>query len=103
VAILYGAGRNFRCRHCDDLAYDSQRQDRPTRLIAKAQQIRRRMGGSASLMASFPPKPPGMHWRTYLRRWQAAADAEEAGLEASLAQLERWHARLLASHPSRED
>jgi hypothetical protein len=103
VAILYGAGRDFLCRHCYDLVYDSQRQDHPTRLIAKAQQIRRRLGGSASLMAPFPPKPPGMHWRTYLRCWQAAAAAEEAGLEASLAQLERWHVRLLARDPSRED
>jgi hypothetical protein len=58
VAILYGAGRDFLCRHCYDLVYDSQRQDRPTRLIAKAQQIRRRLGGSASLMAPFPRSRP---------------------------------------------
>jgi hypothetical protein len=92
VAILYGAGRNFRCRHCYHLAYDSQRQDRPARWIARAQQTRRRLGGSASLLAPFPPKPRGMHARTYRRLRQAAEAREAAGLEASLAQLEGWFA-----------
>jgi hypothetical protein len=59
VAILYGVGRYFLCRHCDDLTYESQREDLPTRLTSKAQKIRRPLGGSASaanrVTTSFTP------------------------------------------------
>jgi hypothetical protein len=65
VAILYGAGRYFLCRHYYDLTYESQAEDLPTRLILKAQKIRQRLGGTASLIDPFPQQPKGMHWRTY--------------------------------------
>ena len=59
------------------------------RLLAKAQQIRRRLGGSGSLIAPFPAKPKGMHRRTYDRlRWRARA-AELTSLHAMLASIER--------------
>lgn len=88
VAILYGAGRYFLCRHCYDLTYESQREDYATRLVSKAQKIRRRLGGSASLIEPFPPKPKGMHGRTYTRlRWQAQ-EADWGSMHAMLAQLE---------------
>jgi hypothetical protein len=89
VAILYGAGRYFLCRHCYDLTYESQREDLPTRLISKAQKIRRRLGGSTSSMEPFPAKPKGMHRRTYARlQWQAH-EADWRSVHAMLAQLER--------------
>jgi hypothetical protein len=83
----------FRCRHCYDLVYESQRENGPTRLISKAQKIRQRLGGSASLMEPFPPKPKGMHWQTYERLWWHAQEAEVTGMTAALAQFERLHAR----------
>ncbi len=94
VAILYGAGREFLCRHCYDLVYESQREDQATRLIARAQKIRRRLGGNASLMAPFPPKPKGMHWRTYAECYAQARRAEAAGMQTMLGQLQRPSARL---------
>jgi hypothetical protein len=94
VAILYGAGRYFLCRLCYDLVYTAQREDRATRLISKAQKIRRRLGGSASLIAPFPEKPKGMHWHTYSELYLKARRAEEAGMQAALAQLERMSARI---------
>lgn len=103
VAILYGAGHDFRCRHCCHLAYDSQRHDYPTRLLTRAQQTRRRLGGSGSLMEPFPPRPRGMHERTYRRLRQAAEIRELAGLDAQLAQLEGWHARRLAREDRRDE
>jgi hypothetical protein len=93
VAILYGAGRYFLCRRCYNLAYESQREDDATRLISKAQKIRQRLGGSASLMDPFPDKPKRMHWRTYERLWWQAKDAQVNGLTRSLAQLHRMLAR----------
>jgi hypothetical protein len=65
VAKLYLGGGYFRCRHCLDLVYESQREDAPTRLITAAQQIRRQLGGGVSPLEPFPPKLRGMPWRTY--------------------------------------
>ena len=88
VALLYGTGRYFVCRHCADLSYESQREARPMRLLSKAQKIRRRLGGSASLMDPFPAKPKGMHWRTYDRLSWLAHGAEITSLHAMLAATE---------------
>jgi hypothetical protein len=64
--VLYG-GRHFRCRRCVGLPYASQHERRDERLLTRAQDIRVRLGGSASLMDLFPKKPKGMHWGTYNR------------------------------------
>lgn len=78
VAKLYGAGKWFACRHCYNLAYQSQNETPLDRLTSKAQKIRMRLGGSASLMEFFPEKPKGMHWRTYERLRAEAEQAEQA-------------------------
>jgi hypothetical protein len=57
VAILYGPGRYFLCRHCYDLVYESQRDDAMYRALHKAQSIRKRLGGSANMTEPFPQKP----------------------------------------------
>jgi hypothetical protein len=67
VALLYGAGTYFACRHCYRLAYPSTREDATDRALAKHQALKVRLGGSPALPAPFPPKPKGMHWRTYDR------------------------------------
>jgi hypothetical protein len=94
VAIVYGAGWSFLCRHCADLVYTSQREDAPSRLITTAQKIRRRLGGHASLLDPFPPKPKGMHWRTYVALAGKAQRAEAVGLETVVARFERRGVRL---------
>jgi len=75
-AKLYLHPRNpvFLCRHCHDLTYKSQRADRATRLLMKAGKIRARLGGRRDYRHPFPPKPKGMHWKTYNR---LRAEAEE--------------------------
>ncbi|MGI5818391.1 MAG: hypothetical protein ACOX9R_09875 [Armatimonadota bacterium] len=71
VAILYGAGRYFLCRHCYDLRYETQYMHEADRLRAKAQAIHERLGGDGNLVWGFPPRPRGMHRRTYERlRWE---------------------------------
>jgi hypothetical protein len=76
VAILYGPGRYFLCRHCYDLVYESQRENGMYRALHKAQAIRERLGGSANMMEPFPEKPKGMHWSTYDRLWWEHHEAE---------------------------
>jgi hypothetical protein len=76
VAVLYGPGRYFLCRHCYDLAYQSQRDNAMHRALHKAQAIRERLGGSANMMELFPEKPKGMHWSTYEQLFRKHCEAE---------------------------
>jgi hypothetical protein len=79
VTKLYDADRLFACRHCYRLAYLSQQESAHLRGLWKAQKIRIRLGGSASMLANFPEKPKGMHWRTY-ERFCRVHDAAQARL-----------------------
>ena len=73
VAILYSPDRvAFGCRHCLQLAYDSQQESTWHRRLHRAQAIRMKLGGSPSLADPFPTKPKGMHWRTYRRLYSKA-------------------------------
>lgn len=76
----------FVCRQCADLTYQSQREPAQARGLTRAQTIRRRLGGSGSMAEPFPPKPQGMHWRTYERLYREA----EAGDQVHLAWLDGW-------------
>ncbi|MDR1945868.1 MAG: hypothetical protein LBQ51_01695 [Desulfovibrio sp.] len=62
VAILYG-GKTFACRHCHNLAYDSQRESPEWRAQSRALKIRARLGWENE----HGSKPKGMHWRTFER------------------------------------
>jgi len=64
VAILYGR-EIFACRQCHELTYQTQREPYWMRNILRAKKIRKTLGGDTGLLASYPPKPKGMHWRTY--------------------------------------
>jgi hypothetical protein len=90
VALLYGAGKYFACRRCCRLVYQSQREDEYQRHLTRANAIRRRLGGGSDALGGFPPKPKGMHWRTYdrlLRECAAAERAADAAFWVRLAQL----------------
>ncbi|MGF1470296.1 MAG: hypothetical protein ACFB50_00965 [Rubrobacteraceae bacterium] len=76
VAVLYGPGKYFLCRHCYDLSYGSQRENELYRALRKAQAIREKLGGSANMMLPFPDKPKGMHWKTYQRLRNEHDEAE---------------------------
>jgi hypothetical protein len=94
VAVLYGPGKYFLCRHCYDLVYESQRDNKMYRALHRAQDIRRRLGGSANMMVPFPEKPKGMHWRTYERRWWEHHEAEMEQLIGMRQWLDRLEKRV---------
>lgn len=75
VAILY-AGGIFACRHCHNLAYESQREAPHSRALSRAQNIRVKLGGSGSMAEPFPPKPKGMRWKSYLRLLNRSEEAD---------------------------
>jgi hypothetical protein len=90
VVVLYGAGRYFLCRHCYDLVYESQREDKMNRALRRAQAIRESLGGSANMMKPFPEKPKGMHWSTYDRLWWEHHEAEMEQLAGMREWLDRF-------------
>ena len=87
VAVLYGAGKYFFCRHCYSLTYSSQQESKADRLMRKARKIRERMGGVASLIDPFPDKPKNMHWKTY---WRLRERSEHANNLSFLIMAKRF-------------
>ena len=61
---LYG-GKYFRCRKCLNLCYETQLEDKSSRLMSAMYKIRHRLGDYNGLDDWFPDKPKGMHWKTY--------------------------------------
>lgn len=76
VAILYFSHVRVGCRHCLQLAYDSQQDSGWHRSLRRACSARMKLGGSAILAEPLPGKPKGMHWRTYDRLYARAAERE---------------------------
>ena len=95
VAVLYG-GSVFACRHCQRLAYKSQRETPDDRATRRADKLRDRLGWQAGILNHAGGKPKGMHWKTFWRM-QVSHDAHVmralAGMSAKLgltmARLER--------------
>ena len=67
VAVICGVGTYFLCRHCHNLAYQSQNSDKADRLIEKTRKIRRRLGADERLGEPVVFKPKNMHQKTFDR------------------------------------
>ena len=90
VAILHLDHRNaqFACRHCQRLAYSSQRENAIDRNLRRASKIKRKLGSHDRTITSSPDKPKGMRWRTYQG---LLSDANAATLRAMRAVLNPAH------------
>jgi hypothetical protein len=69
-AVLFLVDERFACRQCQDLTYRIWRETRIQRVTRKAWKIQRRLGAPTDQLHScwlVPPKPNGMHDRTYQR------------------------------------
>ena len=89
---MYGPGKYFLCRHCYDLSYESQRENKMYRALRRAQNIRVRLGGSANMKEPFPERPKGMHQDTYRRLYWEHDEAHReqlAGMREWLDKLKR--------------
>ena len=64
--VLYGGDRFF-CRKCYRLHYQTQKEDLVDRAITRAGKVRTRLGCDEVIEWPFPPKPKGMHQKTYER------------------------------------
>ncbi len=79
VAVLYGAGIHFLCRHCYNLAYTSQNETRHDRLIRREGKLRVQLGViSPSEPVLFKPKY--MHQKTFDRLRQEHQSIRDAAL-----------------------
>jgi len=78
VAILYSAGY-FVCRHCLQLAYESQREQPHYRALHRAQAIHEKLGGTR-IIDDPVFKPKGMHWRAYDRHMARFRGAESRAI-----------------------
>ncbi len=78
VAVLYLA-HIFACRRCCGFAYTSQNEAPHSRLLSKAQKMHQQLGGDG-VVDDRPPKPKGMHWKTYQRRVEEMEALSHASL-----------------------
>lgn len=87
VAVLY-LGARARCRHCANLAYDSQNESAHDRMFRKARKIRKKLqAGDSCFDSPILFKPKGMHQKTFDRLRAEAMRQEGVGLEAMLGRL----------------
>ncbi len=85
VAVLYGLGKFYACRHCYKLAYTSQGESIDDRASRRANRIRKRLGWGAGILNGKGGKPKGMRWRTFDR----LVTEHDAFVRVSLAVMER--------------
>lgn len=84
--VLYHA-RDFCCRTCLRLQYNSQYERPHFRSLNRQQELRISLGGTGNVIEDrFPPKPKGMHWKTYrrLKQKDALLGAASAAAFASI-------------------
>ncbi|MGO9151116.1 MAG: hypothetical protein ACLP1E_15215 [Acidimicrobiales bacterium] len=90
-AIVYAVGvRPFACRLCANVTYETAQADAFTRAICKTNKRRARLGWEWG--KPFPPKPKGMHRRTWMRLVAECSDAvwlEKAVFDAWAERVER--------------
>lgn len=80
VAIVYGAGKYFLCRHCYKLPYRCQRESDGDRLLRKAYKIREKLRVEDNLVDPVYrwDKPKWMRWKTFERLQKEDSEARNA-------------------------
>jgi len=82
VAVLYGHGPRFLCRHCQRLPYGSQQEGDMERMQRKARKVRKKLDATENLFESVWRKPKGMHQKTFDRLIQEEQAANHSAMMA---------------------
>jgi len=90
VTAIHSAGKYFLCRHCYGLNYQSQHESYIDYQLHKAQELRVKLGGSASSASPLPAKPKGMHWKTYSKLQHEIIEGEMAFFGSLNAYLDKF-------------
>ena len=87
VLKVYAGGRYFLCRHCYSLAHRCQSESELDRLLRRTDKAFEALGERWHLDEPPPPKPKGMHWRTYRRRAEAIENRQQQMEQAFVARF----------------
>lgn len=94
VGVLYLIDSRWKCRGCAGVEYPSKQLSRILRMRAKAKRLRDHLGPGSALFEDFPPRPLGMHLRTY-----KAAIVKIFQLEVDLLNLQKLETeRVMSAH-----
>jgi hypothetical protein len=90
-------GSYFLCGSCARIRYVSQTRAKPKyeQKLERARAIRVRLGGRPDVGASFPPRPKGMHRRTYERLRREVHELERAENDRIAAALDSGEMSLI--------
>lgn len=92
-AVLYSVHGRFLCVPCNGLAYSVTREEPLYRYGRRGEKIMERLGAEPDWVLDWyvpPPKPKGMHWRTYerlCREWFAVRDAARSDYNTGMMRL----------------
>jgi hypothetical protein len=92
-AVLYSLYGRFRCVRCNGLAYSVTREELLYRLGRRGDKLMERLNAEQEWVLNWiwpPPKPKGMHGRTYdrlVREWWAVHNAANGVYHAGLMRL----------------
>ena len=87
VGVVYFAWGGLRCRTCLHLVYPSTRERDFGRAVDKRDRLYRRLGAHPRDGTRHIGKPKGMHWKTFRRKLQEIAEAEDAVSRALIPQI----------------
>jgi len=87
VAILYGTGKYFLCRHCCQLTYDSCNASPLQRFFDKANKLKKQLGGDPGMAYPVATRPKGMHRSTYNRIVAEIYQLEDLGDQGM---MDKW-------------
>jgi hypothetical protein len=95
VTTLYVEAGELGCRHCLDLAYESQSETVADRARRRERKIRRKLGMGPNLVTPLADKPKWMRWRTYFKLRDAARLCARISTEDFARRIPRLRGRLV--------